>query len=194
MMATKVVRRNPVAKVRKTVDVDDVKRVVEIDNSAKRIADDFVKENARKDRKLLYEGIFAEGARIGLDPEGTMEFLRQRWTHGKSFSTEFLNLHLESALHCVQEAKAVEDNTVDDLVKWRQAVRERLITGTNNMRKRRKDFHAAFLAFVTEYNKTVKKRQKDIAWYNKVSKALAGKIKGMKSFEKFESESLDIRE
>jgi hypothetical protein len=166
--------------MKKLVNIPDKILDKKIDNSAKRIADDFVA--TKKDKAVVFCELFAQGKRLGLEtPEQTKDFLKRY----KYVSFGCLS-DIQEATEFLKKQKAVEENSSDDLIKWRQAVRERLISGRKVIDALDVDAMQRKRLYYDKRRKLFAKRQKDIDWYNKVSIALVKKIKGMKSFERFD--------
>jgi hypothetical protein len=125
-----------------------------------------------------YKDIFTEGERLGFDKEKTRLFLER---NGISFvKTPFYKI-----MDFLRNQKALEDFTTDELIRWRGAVRARLFASQAKLKIISQELERTTNSIASAYNKTLRKREKDLQWYNRVSAVLAKKIKGMRSYETF---------
>lgn len=95
-------------------------------------------------------------------------------------------INLLAAYNYFHTYKKLEDYSLDELVKWRQTVRERLFEN----KKQNEILCKEYLEYIDKYTKNVQvlrsKRLKDMKWFDDVSKVIANRIKGMKTVEDME--------
>jgi DNA repair ATPase RecN len=91
--------------------------------------------------------------------------------------------NLRAAYDFLHNYKKLDDYSLDDLVKWRQTVRERLFQNKKQIETLEKECDDYVDNYSKQSNSLRIKRQKDMKWFDDVSKVIANKIKGMKTVE-----------
>lgn len=120
-----------------------------------------------------------EAARLGIETN-VYEFLKK-----KGFKLNKQNM--TKAYDFLKTLKKLEDFSLDELVQWRLAVRNRLFENEKAVKEAHAQINKLIKAYLKQMDKLFRKRNSDFEWYNKVS-AIIGRKTGMHSNEKISLE------
>ena len=114
-----------------------------------------------------YQKIFLEGKRLGMTPRETKEFLRKK------------GIAVINQLNFLKSQKSLNDYTIDELIKWRDTARYRIMGYNDELKAINIQIEEILSRFLINKNRIDKKRLSDIQWFKSIGKVLSQKIQGI---------------
>lgn len=125
------------------------------------------KIDPKEERSELWRNLFANGKRLKWGKTRCRKYVQES---GGS---------LQNAVKSIEKEKRMEEQSLENLIEWRQTVIDRLLQRKEEVKEISEEINSLLQRIL----KKKKKHDSDLKWFNKLERAIGteGKIKGFKT-------------